>query len=206
MARFLKLPPKTFKKVMKRLINILVIAMITALSSCINDNVGPAGPQGPQGPEGEQGPQGESGFVFEYEQVTFTDPNYDAILPFPDNFESLQSDVALVYLLWEVVEIDGVDTEIWRPVPQTVFTDQGVLQYNFDFSLVDVRLFLEAEFDLALLGAEDTDNWVVRVVMVPGDFWSSSRLATGEIEYNDLKEILGLPELPTPTSPMKRRK
>ena len=191
---------------MKKLIDIISVALIIAISSCTSENVGPQGPQGLQGPQGPEGPQGESGFVFEYEQVTFTDPDYDVILPFPENFESLASDVALVYLLWEVVEINGVDTEIWRPVPQTVFTDQGILQYNFDFSLVDVRLFLEAEFDLALLGAEDTDNWVVRVVIVPGDFWSSSRLSADEIDYNDLKEMLGLPDLPTPVNTIKRRK
>ncbi|MCG8306318.1 MAG: collagen-like protein [Cytophagales bacterium] len=191
---------------MKRLIHMITGAMAIVLSSCINDNVGPAGPVGPQGPQGEQGPKGESGFVFEYEQISFTAPDYEVILPFPGDFKSLNSDVALVYLLWEVVEIDGVDTEIWRPLPQTVFTDHGMLQYNFDFSLVDVRLFMEAEFDLAMLGAEDTDDWIVRVVIVPGDFWNSSRMTPGEIEYNDLKEMLGLPDLPTPASAHQRRR
>ena len=191
---------------MKKLINFIAVVAIVAVSSCISDNVGPAGPQGPQGPQGPEGPQGESGFVFEYEEVTFTDPDYDVILPFPENFESLPSDVALVYLLWEIVEIDGIDTEIWRQVPQTVLTDQGILQYNFDFSMVDVRLFLEAEFDLAKLGAEDTDNWIARVVIVPGDFWNSSRLDADNLGYNELKELLGLPDLPTPTPVIKRRK
>ena len=99
---------------MKSIINALIIVVVTGLSSCISDSVGPAGPTGPQGNDGPIGPKGDSGFVFEYEQVNFTEPNYEKFLPFPDDFESLSSDVALVYLLWDVVEVAGVETEIWR--------------------------------------------------------------------------------------------
>jgi hypothetical protein len=190
---------------MKTIINILIIAMITVVSSCTSDNVGPAGPMGPQGNDGLKGEKGDSGFVFEYEQINFTAPDYEAFLPFPDDFQSLSSDVALVYLLWDVVEVDGVDTEVWRQIPQTILTNEGTLQYNFDFSLVDVRLFMDASFDMALLGAMDTDDWFARVVIVPGDFWSSGRLKSGEIQYNDLKEMLGLPELAVPKTVITRR-
>ncbi len=143
---------------MKTIIKAWIIVMITGLSSCSVDNVGPEGPMGPQGNDGPKGDKGESGFVFEYEQLNFTAPNYELFLPFPDDFETLSSDVALVYLLWDVVDVDGVATDIWRQIPQTILTDDGILQYNFDFSLDDVRLFMEAEFDLALLGAADTDD------------------------------------------------
>ena len=190
---------------MKTIANILIIVMITVVSSCTSDNVGPAGPMGPQGNDGLQGEKGDSGFVFEYDQINFTAPDYEVFLSFPDDFQSLSSDVALVYLLWDVVEVDGVDTEVWRQIPQTILTNEGTLQYNFDFSLVDVRLFMDASFDLALLGALDTDDWVARVVVVPGDFWSSGRLKSGEIQYNDLREMLGLPELAVPKTVFTRR-
>jgi len=190
---------------MKAITRALIIVIIAGLSSCITDNVGPSGQMGPQGNDGPKGEKGDSGFVFEYEQISFTAPDYEAFLPFPDDFESLTSDVALVYLLWDVVEVDGVDTEVWRQIPQTILTNEGTLQYNFDFSLIDVRLFMDASFDMALLGARDTDDWVARVVIVPGDFWSSARLMPGEIQYNDLKEMLGLPELAVPKTVFKRR-
>lgn len=187
---------------MKTIISVLTVLIMAGMFSCISDTVGP---QGPTGPQGEQGLQGESGFVFEFEDVDFTGPEYEVYLPYPDDFESLSSDVALTYLLWDVVDVDGVDTEVWRQIPQTILTDDGILQYNFDFTLSDVRLFIEGEFDLDLLGAADTDDWVVRVVIVPGDFWSSSRLAAGDIPYEDIKEMLGLPELTTPDTSIKRR-
>ena len=71
--------------------------------------------------------------------------------------------------------------------------------------MVDVRLFMEASFDLNTLGASATDDWIVRVVIVPGDFWSNSRLSAEEIEYNELKEMLNLPELPTLELTIKRK-
>jgi len=187
---------------MKSILNALIIVMLTGLASCISDNVWPEGPMGPQG---NDGPKGDSGFVFEFEQINFTGPDYEVLLPFPDDFESLSSDVALVYLLWDVVELDGVDTEVWRQIPQAILTNEGTLQYNFDFTMVDVRLFIEANYDLSLLGAIDTDDWVARVVIVPGDFWNSARLNTSELSYTDVKEMLGLPELATPKSRIIRR-
>lgn len=187
---------------MKTLLNALIIVLLAGLSSCINDEPGPVGPEGPEGP---QGPKGDSGFVFEYENVDFTAPDYEVYLPFPDNFESLNSDVALVYFLWDVVDISGTETEVWRQIPQTLFLEQGTLQYNFDFTMADIRLFLNATFDLGLLGAIDTDDWVVRVVIVPGDFWNSSRLMSGELSYDEAKEMFGLPELPTPELIKQRR-
>ena len=185
---------------MKHIISATIILAILGLSSCIEESVGP------QGPEGPQGPQGESGYVFEYENIDFTAPDYEVFLPYPDDFESLASDVALVYLLWDIVQIDGVDTEVWRQIPQTILTEAGILQYNFDFTTGDVRLFMEADFDMSILGALDTDDWVARVVIVPGDFWNSSRLAGQEIAYEEIEELLGLPDLATPVNKIERRK
>ncbi len=189
---------------MKKLGFAMLISMMMVYTSCIEESVGPQGPMGPAGPAGPKGDKGESGFVFEFEDLNFTGPDYEVFLPFPSNFESLSSDVVLVFLLWDVVNVNGTDTEVWRQLPQTIITENGLLQYNFDFTVLDVRLFMDAQFDLGLLGAIDTDNWVARVVVVPGDFWNSSRLEAGELSYQDLKEMLGLPELPTPES-IKRR-
>lgn len=191
---------------MKKIIIALTIVTVAVLSSCISDEVGPVGPQGPQGPQGDQGPKGDSGYVFEFEDINFADPDYEVYLPFPDDFETLTSDVAIVYLLWDVVDVDGQDVEVWRPLPQAIFTDDGLLQYNFDFTTLDVRLFMSADFDMGQLGAIDTDDWIARVVIVPGDFWNNSRLQSGDISYEFLEEALGLPELPTPATKQNRRK
>lgn len=179
---------------MKIFTKLLLIILLLGLFSCYEEAVIVEGPPGPQGIPGPAGVQGESGYVFEFSDVDFTAPAYEVFLPFPNDFEVLVSDVVLVYLLWDVQEIDGVLTEVWRPLPQTVFTLDGTLQYNFDFTLLDTRLFLDANFPLDWLEAIDTDQWVARVVVAPGNFWGSGRLVETP-SYEEVRATLGLPEL-----------
>lgn len=181
---------------------ISALAFLLALGSCSHTAPGPQGPAGPQGPEGPIGPKGadgENGFVFEWEGISFTSPSYEVILPYPENFEGLDSDVALVYFLWGV---DDNGLEIWRQLPQTLVTADGILSYNFDFTKFDVRVFLQAEFPLDWLTAIDTDDWVARVVVVPGSFWNSGRIDFAD--YRQVEEALGLPSFDAPDSSLRR--
>lgn len=186
---------------MKRLFTILVLLGLFGLSACHIEGQGPPGPRGPQGPEGPQGVPGESGYVFEWTGVSFTaSNNYEVLLTYPSDFVGYDSDVALVYFLWPT---DNSNEDVWRLLPQTVLHPDGLLQYNFDFTKNDVRLFLDANFNLDYLGAVDTDDWVVRVVVVPGDYWNNSRVDFSD--YNAVKQMLGLPELKTPAEDAFRR-
>ena len=188
---------------MKSLLLPLAILSII-ITSCTTSSVGPEGPPGQEGPVGPEGAQGESAFVFEYTDVDFTTPDYEVVLPYPDDFEGIASDVLLVYLLWEVTtDSDGNNVEIWRQMPQTVYTEMGQIQYNFDFTIFDVRLFMTTEFDAELLKPIDTDDWIVRAVIVPGNFWGS-RSSIDHSDYFAVKEAYGLPEL-TQKSLVQRR-
>lgn len=177
---------------MKTSFTLLTLSLVF-LYSCTETVVGPAGPRGDQGPVGPQGAAGESGYVFEYENINFSaGNNYEVLLEYPSDFEGLQSDVALVYLLWPLE--DNLDYDVWRLLPQqTLFNDGGILQYNYDFTTSDVRLFLDANFPLNELGAIHTDQWIARVVVVPGEFWGGGRMDFSD--YEDVKELLGLPDL-----------
>lgn len=191
---------QTISVMKKYLPVIFALGALSLLGACSGSSEpGPPGPAGPQGPVGPKGADGESGYVFEWEGIDFTGPDYEVVLPYPDNFEGLDSDVALVYFLWGVTD-NG--TEIWRQLPQMIVTADGMLGYNFDFTKYDVRLFLQAEFPLDWLTAPDTDDWIARVVVVPGDFWNS-----GRIDFTDYKEVekaLGLPKFKAPV-PLPRR-
>ena len=192
---------------MKTIQQLLMAILVISLAACTTETIGPPGPQGSQGPEGPTGPtgaQGESAFVFEYSNVNFIGPDYEVFLNYPDDFTGLDSDVTLVYLLWEVTtDGDGNNLEIWRQLPQTIFTANGLLNYNFDFSRIDFHIFLTTEFDPALLEPVDTDDWIVRAVVVPGNFWGG-RSSVDHSDYNAVKEAYGLPEMPTHTA-VKRR-
>jgi hypothetical protein len=173
----------------------ILLILPFVFSACTDEGPpGPPGLRGPEGPAGPEGAPGESGYVFEYESINFTAPDYHVFLPYPDDFPTYNSDVVLVYLLYGIEEVEGEEVEIWRQLPHIEFiTDTGILQYHFDFTTSDVRLFLNADFDRSWLDASYTDEWVARVVVVPGEFWNSGRIDFSD--YYTVKEALGLPEL-----------
>lgn len=169
---------------MKSLITILGLGILLTFSACFID--GDEGPQGPRGFDGAQGEPGEEAFVFDFEGVSFTGPDYEVIIPYAAGFTALETDVTFVYFLWGEDEADnGELVEVWRALPQTLITEDGILQYNYDFSIFDVKLFLDANFPLDLLTAIDTDDWVVRIVVAPGKYWSGGRK-----EYPSYEEVM----------------
>lgn len=162
-----------------------ILLAIIAVACNVTGADGPPGPRGPQGPQGNDGVDGESAYVFEFNEVTFTSSNnYELFLEFPQDFV-VNTDNVLVYFLWDYIEEDDLD--VWRPLPQTLFTQFGTLVYNFDFSRVDVRLFMDGNFDLNSLGADATDDWIVRVVVIPSN---SEARTTTNIDYDNYHEVI----------------
>ncbi|TRX58779.1 hypothetical protein FNH22_12950 [Fulvivirga sp. M361] len=162
------------------------LLLIITFSAC----EGPEGIPGPRGPQGAAG--GDIGFVMEWVNVDFTASNeYRDRLAFSDfEFEALESDVVLVFFRWSP---PSAEDEIWRPLPQTLIVEEGLLQYNYDFTLFDVEVFMDADFNLNTLPADDTDDWVVRVVVVPGEF-VGGRKAARTWTYEELVDKFDLPE------------
>jgi hypothetical protein len=77
------------------------------------------------------------------------------------------SDVLLVY---EFVGLDKTGADIWKPLPQIYTSDNGIHQYNFDFTKLDFSIFLDANFDRMRLNNSWRLGKVFRVVIVPGKF------------------------------------
>lgn len=165
---------------MKKLLFLFTIISIS-LASC-----GREGPPGIPGRDGLDGLNGTEGFTFEYE-FSFTAPDYAMLLNLPDDFVMLDSDVMLVYFLWEVEE-DG--TEIWRQIPQTLYFTDGLLEYNFDFTKFDANVFLDGTVNLDGLGAIYTDNWIARIVVIPAQF--AGRTAIDYSNYDEVKAHFNL--------------
>lgn len=146
--------------------------------------------EGPPGPTGLPGADGLDGVnivseVFEVE-LDFTAQNdFQEVFEFEPAI--ITSDVVLVFIEWER---DGT-TPIWRALPQTVFFEQGVLIYNYDFTSNDFRLFLDGPMDYSTLAAEWTTDQAFRVIVVPGDF-SSARIDF--TNYEAVTQLLGLEE------------
>ncbi|RKN78040.1 collagen-like triple helix repeat-containing protein [Ulvibacterium marinum] len=164
---------------------------------------GPAGPPGLDGFDGADGAQGPPGpefeaiaFEIDIDMVLNADLNrYEfALEPFPDDVILLQDDVVLMYRLEEV----NNDLDVWRQLPQPFFSDQGLLFYNFDFTLNDYSVLVEPEFDAGLVPADLVQNQVFRIVVIPADLGLSSKMDKSNIdavmrslgiEEKDIKKI-----------------
>lgn len=153
------------------------------------------GPIGPEGPPGRDGLDGVNilGTVFEA-QGTFSAANqYSLLFEFPNTLEVFETDVVLVYLLWDTTQDgNGQSVDIWRLLPQTRIIDQGLLQYNFDHTFFDVSVFLETDFDPAFLLPGDTDNQVFRIAVLPADPLNGSRVNLSD--YEQVMQFMGATE------------
>ncbi len=126
--------------------------------------------------EGDQGPPGQDGInilgqVFEA-NVSFTpNNNFSTLVTIPSNVEVFESDVILVFWLEDVVsDGNGGSLDVWSPLPQTIFVDNGSFQYNFNHTFLDVSLFLQGDINLNSLGSGFTNNQIFRIAVVPVDF------------------------------------
>lgn len=146
---------------MKKIVSLLFLTALL-LTSCTGD-------QGPMGPPGNTGNPGLDGKIIPSSAFRI-DINFNATNGFEHTenygFEVYPSDVALVYILWETTPNGD---EVWRLLPQTVrFTDGSDLIYNFDFSQIDVRFFLDGTTDLTTLASQWRQR-TFRVIVVPAD-------------------------------------
>ena len=171
---------------MKKVSFLLVMLTSVFFMSC-------EGPQGPPGFDGLDGLDGQDGInilgtVLEIEGTFSFDNDYTLFYEFPTTVEVFESDIVLVYILWEQVEDNtGELVDVWRLLPQTRLLNQGILQYNYDHTFFDVSVFLESDFDLGTLGPADTDNQVFRIAIVPAEFGQGSRF-----DRSNLQQVMDL--------------
>ena len=124
------------------------------------------------GPEGPIGPPGPTLFsqVFEFE-VDFTPSNnYEAYIEFPQEIEVFEADLVLVFLAYETTDSNLGVQYVWRPLPQTIFTSLGLLQYQYDHTFSDMRVFVEADYSLTSATEADLLNQRFKVGVVPAAY------------------------------------
>ena len=100
--------------------------------------------------------------------------------------------MVLVYILWDQLDDPTGPIDIWRLLPQTRLLQQGILQYNYDFTFEDVSIFLESDFNLGTLQPGDTNNQVFRIAILPADGAGKRNLDVTNMqevmEYLNVKE------------------
>ena len=157
---------------MKKLLLIPIISLF--IISCVSE-IGPPGPPGQDGIDGIN----ILGQIFEA-QVDFTaDNDFEVFIEFPSQIEVFDTDVVIAYIL---VGIDnGVD--IWEPLPQTLFFEDGILLYGYNYNFNDIVFFLDGTVSIADLNPELTQDIIFRVAIIPADEAKS-------VDTNNLKEVM----------------
>jgi len=84
------------------------------------------------------------------------------------------------------------DGDVFRLLPQTLYTDFGEFQYNFDFTTGDATIFLDgpATTDFSLLTAGDLNDQTFRIVILPAELASNPALDV--TDYNAVMNLANL--------------
>jgi hypothetical protein len=164
---------------MKTINYIILLVTLAFFTSC----------KGDPGLDGLDGLDGDSliGTVFEIEGDFTTANDFRLNFTFPQSIKVFESDVVLVYILWEQ---DNSNKDVWRLLPQTIVLDEGILQYNYDFTYVDVQIFLGGSINLQTLLPSEALDQIFRIVVVPASFAKNNPLEAGD--YNRLINSLGI--------------
>ncbi|MBN2176013.1 MAG: hypothetical protein JW731_17920 [Bacteroidales bacterium] len=178
---------------MKTFTGILLLAVMTILTAC----------EGEPGPPGRDGIDGESflGSVFEIEGDFIPENEYSLYFEFPESLIVYESDVVLVYILWEQAEDNsGELLDVWRLLPQTVVLEEGILQYSYDHTFLDVRIFLDGTLDFSTLRVSEAYDQIFRIVVLPADYAIAGTPEVSEFDLlmkslNVKPEVIRLPGL-----------
>lgn len=152
--------------------------------------------EGPTGPPGPPGYDGKDGDVFEamaFEIQVDMRLNKDGVYEFAEAFSDqgitiAPDDVILIYRLEDIVA--GLD--VWRQLPQPIFTAQGLLYYNFDFTQKNYVIYVEPEFDPALVQQIFIRDQIYRIVVVPANLEASTKMDQSNIQ--DVMSTLNISE------------
>ncbi|MCP1995887.1 hypothetical protein [Flavobacterium sp. HSC-61S13] len=163
--------------------------------------VGLVGLQSCEGPEGPPGFDGAPGPIFEAEVFEVTTDflrsnNYESVFTFSKPI--LKTDHLLVYHLDQVV--NGED--VWKMTPATYYIGSENLIYNFDFTRLDFKLFLDT--NIANIDRVDGGAWTnkqtFRVVIIPGYMpkrsLDTSSTAVENTDYNTIIKKYNLENAP----------
>lgn len=157
--------------------------------------------EGPQGPPGFDGVNGTNVVAQSFEVTrSFTAPDYSTLVTYPSTIAVEPTDMTLIYILWdEVPGNNGGTVDVWRLLPQTVYTNFGQFAYNYDATNGDARIFLDApsSFNFANLNAADLSNQTFRIVILPVDLGNNPLLDI--TDYNSVMNLARLTNLDVQT-------
>ncbi|MCP2026165.1 hypothetical protein L1276_001305 [Flavobacterium sp. HSC-32F16] len=160
---------------MKKILTLFAVVGLIAFTSC----------EGPEGPPGRDGVN-VVGEVFELKNISFGYNVEDGYNIYEELTPTIvESDVILIYRLTGTI---NSNTPIWQQIPRTLYTSRGELDYDFDFSKQDFTIYAGGNYDLSLT-PEFLNNQTFRIVIVPGDFSTTSK-SVNKPDYSDYDAVI----------------
>jgi len=158
---------------MKKIFILFAAVGLVAFSSC-------EGPEGPPGPEGIPGQNVNEVFEILNEDFGY---NADDGFNISGDFNPAITDASTV-LVYRLIGTINANTPIWQLIPRTVYlTNNRELDYDFDFSRVDFKIYARANYDLETT-PEYIDDQTFRIVILPGSFTDKSAVKPDYSDYN----------------------
>jgi len=158
---------------MKRIFLLLAVVGMTAFQSCNSDDTA------------DQIDTDTIAEVYEIRNVNFINDgqgNYSIISELDPQI--FNSDMILVYR--RSGSFNG--NPIWEQIPQTIYFDNGhELNYNFDFTINDINIYLGYS-DPSVLTPAFISNQLFRVVIIPG--YLSNKGGTSSVDLSDYKAVV----------------
>jgi len=165
-------------------ISILLSFLVVLFISCEGEPGPPGfdgfdGIDGRDGIDGQDGADGLIGNIFEAD-ITFNSGNdFQGVVDIPTSINVFDTDVILAYIL--TGEDNGDD--IWEPLPQTLFFGSDILLYGYDYTVTNIRLFLDGTIDFNSLEPIFTDNVIFRIAVIPAE-------AATKINTSNFNEVM----------------
>ncbi|WP_163398796.1 hypothetical protein [Flavobacterium fluviatile] len=95
-------------------------------------------------------------------------------------------DVILIYR--KIGTINGTNAPIWQQIPRTIYTANGELDYDFDFSNEHFIIYASGNYNLSLT-PQFLNNQTFRIVIVPGSPTGSAKSVNKE-DYSDYNAVI----------------
>ena len=124
--------------------------------------------------------------AYDLNNVSFT-KNSSGIYSIARNFNSplIESDVVLIYRKSGTLS-DG--SAIWQSIPRTLYLTQGELDYDFDFSKVDILIKAGGNYDISTTPTY-LNNQTFRVVVVPAKTGKNVSSAGNNLDLADYESV-----------------
>ena len=102
------------------------------------------------------------------------------------SYDGTEEALAALSYPWYADILVGIENgvDIWEPLPQTLFFNEGILLYGFNYTFADIVFFLDGTIFLEDLSSDLTQGIIFRTAILPAD-------AALDLDLNNMESVMG---------------